>query len=189
MRHDQAVKVRLDPTVEQKKNLVQHFDCSCWWWNYALHLCIEAYKTTGKGLTVVALNKFLLKWLSEHYSQVLQATTQNPVTAYKNFFAGRAKYPRFNQYPQSVKVIDGVLKFPGHVGIVKAKIHRPIQEIIRTVTASMTLSGLQGDNPVASSDGKIAGINLGLRNFAIVALTTIKIGNQNAIGLGNQDCC
>jgi transposase len=33
--------------------------------------------------------------LSECYSQVLQATTLKLVTAYKNFFESRAKYPRF----------------------------------------------------------------------------------------------
>ncbi|MEQ8755265.1 MAG: transposase, partial [Coleofasciculus sp. G1-WW12-02] len=102
MRH-QAVKVRLYPTTEQQVILAQHFGCSRWWWNYALNLCIETYKATGKGLTRSALNAFLPKlkkqeeteWLSECYSQVLQATTLNLVTAYKNFFEGRARYPRF----------------------------------------------------------------------------------------------
>jgi len=84
MQH-QAVKVRLYPTTEQQEILSQHFGCSRWWWNHALNLCIETYKATGKGLTQVALNKFLphlkkekeTEWLSECYSQVLQATTRN----------------------------------------------------------------------------------------------------------------
>ena len=50
MQH-QAVKVRLYPTIEQQTILAQHFGCSRWWWNYALNMCIETYKTTGKGLT------------------------------------------------------------------------------------------------------------------------------------------
>jgi putative transposase len=99
-------------------------------------MCIETYKTTGKSLTQIALNKLLpnlkkpeeTQWLSECYSQVLQSTTLNLVTAYKNFFESRAKYPRFKskknrqsiQYPQSVKLVDDFLKFPGRVGIVKA---------------------------------------------------------------------
>jgi putative transposase len=192
MQH-QAVKVRLYPTIEQQEILSQHFGCSRWWWNYALNLCIETYKATGKSLSQSALNAFLPKlkkqeetqWLSECYSQVLQATTLNLVTAYKNFFEGRAKYPRFKakknrqsiQYPQSVKVVDGCLKFPGRVGIVKAKLHRPIEGTIKTVTVSMTPSGkyyasilmeLEGDNPTSSTDGKVAGIDLGLKDFAIV---------------------
>ena len=192
MRH-QAVKVRLYPTIEQQVILAQHFGCARWWWNHALNLCIETYQATGKGLSQSALNAFLPKlkkqedteWLSECYSQVLQATTLNLVTAYRNFFERRGLYPRFKakknkqsiQYPQSVKVVDGCLKFPGRVAKVKAKIHRPIEGTIKTVTVSMTPSGkyyasvlteLEGDNPQAGSDGKVAGIDLGLKDFAIV---------------------
>ncbi len=47
MQH-QAVKVRLYPTTEQQAILVQHFGYSRWWWNYALNMCIETYKATGK---------------------------------------------------------------------------------------------------------------------------------------------
>lgn len=153
MQH-QAIKVRLYPTIEQQQILAQHFGCSRWWWNYALKLCMETYKATGKGLTQIALNKLLPKlkkeeqteWLSSCYSQVLQSTTLNLVTAYKNFFEGRARYPRFKakknrqsiQYPQSVRVVDGCLKFPGRTGTVKAKVHRPIEGTIKTVTVSMT---------------------------------------------------
>lgn len=200
MRH-QAVKVRLYPTTEQQIILAQHFGCSRWWWNYGLSLCIETYKATGKGLGQTALNAFLpklkkqeeTKWLAECYSQVLQATTLNLTTAYKNFFDKKARYPRFKskkdrqsiQYPQSVTVINGNLKFPGRVGIVKAKIHRPIEGTIKTVTVSMAPSGsyyasvlmeLEGDNPpqvlnlgeVEGSNVKVAGIDLGLKEFAIV---------------------
>ncbi|GET44285.1 RNA-guided endonuclease InsQ/TnpB family protein [Microseira wollei] len=204
MQH-QAVKVRLYPTTEQQQILAQHFGCSRWWWNYALNLCIETYKATGKGLTQVALNKFLPKlkkeketeWLGSCYSQVLQATTLNLVTAYKNFFEGRAKYPRFKakrnrqsiQYPQSVKIVDSCLKFPGRVGIVKAKLHRPIEGTIKTVTISMTPSGKyyasvlteqEGENPNKSTDGKVAGIDLGIKDFAIVndGIKTSKYANH-----------
>ncbi|MEQ9354849.1 RNA-guided endonuclease InsQ/TnpB family protein [Coleofasciculus sp. F4-SAH-05] len=205
MRH-QAVKVRLYPTTEQQVILAQHFGCSRWWWNYALNLCIETYQATNKGLTRSALNALLPKlkkqeeteWLSECYSQVLQSTTLNLVTAYKNFFEGRARYPRFKakrnrqsiQYPQSVKIADGCLKFPGRVGVVKAKIHRSIEGTIKTVTVSMTPSGkyfasvlmeLEGDNPPTNTDGKVAGIDLGLKDFAIVndGVKTSKFANPN----------
>ncbi|MDP8964554.1 MAG: transposase, partial [Cyanobacteriota bacterium] len=203
MRH-LAIKVRLYPTIEQQEILAQHFGCSRWWWNYALNLCIETYKETGKGLTQIALNKLLpslkqqeeTNWLSECYSQVFQATTLNLVTAYKNFFQGRAKYPRFKskkgrqsiQYPQSVKVVNNSLKFPGRVGTVKAKLHRPVEGTIKTVTVSVNPSGkyyasilteLEGDYPLPSSEGKVAGIDLGLGEFAIVndGIKTSKFAN------------
>lgn len=213
MRH-QAVKVRLYPTIEQQEILSQHFGCARWWWNHALNLCIETYQATGKSLNQVALNAFLPKlkkqdetqWLADCYSQVLQATTLNLVTAYKNFFERRAKYPRFKakknkqsiQYPQSVKIVDGYIKFPGRVGLVKAKIHRPIEGKIKTVTVSMTPSGkyyasvlveTEGDTPAVSTDGKVAGIDLGLKDFAIVSdgVKTSKFANPKHLAKHEQN--
>ncbi|MEH1769875.1 RNA-guided endonuclease InsQ/TnpB family protein [Nostoc sp.] len=187
-----VVQVRLYPSVEQQIQLAQAFGCARWWWNYALNKSIETYKETGKGLSRAALNALLpeLKkaeetvWLSECYSQVLQATTLNLTTAYKNFFEKRAGFPKFKskhgkqsiQYPQNVKVVDGNVKLPGNIGVVKAKIHRAIEGKIKTVTISKTPSGkylasilteLEGENPLIS-EGKIYGIDLGLKHFAVV---------------------
>jgi putative transposase len=152
-----AVQVRIYPSKEQETQLARAFGCARWWWNYALNKSIETYKETGKGLSRAALNAFLplLKkaedtiWLGDCYSQVLQATTLNLTTAYKNFFDKRAGFPKFKskhgkqsiQYPQNVKVVDGNVKLPGNIGIVKAKIHRPIEGKIKTVTISKTPSG------------------------------------------------
>ncbi|MEH2383168.1 MAG: RNA-guided endonuclease TnpB family protein [Nostoc sp.] len=194
------MQVRLYPSLEQQIQLAQAFGCARWWWNYALNKSIETYKETGKGLSRVALNAFLpaLKkaeetiWLGDCYSQILQATTLNLTTAYKNFFAKRAGFPKFKskfgkqsiQYPQNVKIVDGDVKLPGNIGIVKAKIHRSIEGIIKTVTVSKTSSGkylasilteVEGvstplntsENP-RFSEGKIYGIDLGLKHFAVV---------------------
>ena len=189
-----AIKVRIYPTNEQKIILAQHFGCSRWWWNYALSHCIDTYKATGKGVTQSSLNAMLpklkkaseTKWLKDCYSQVFQATTLNLVTAYKNFFGGRARFPRFKarknkqsiQFPQNVKIDDGNLKFPGNVGVIKTKFDkRQIEGEIKTVTISMTPSGryfasiltqLEGDNPKPNYDGKVAGVDLGIKDFAIV---------------------
>ncbi|BAB74418.1 RNA-guided endonuclease InsQ/TnpB family protein [Anabaena sp. FACHB-709] len=230
-----VVQVRLYPSIEQKVQLAQAFGCSRWWWNYALNKSIETYKETGKGLTRAALNALLpnLKkaedtcWLADCYSQVLQATTLNLTTAYKNFFEKRAGFPKFKskhgkqsiQYPQNVKIVDGEsspvraasrreggfpsvgnwrsrsvsegftrkgnIKLPGNIGIVKAKIHRPIEGKIKTVTVSKTPSGkylasiltevegvstpLNTSEKPAITEGKIYGIDLGLKHFAVVS--------------------
>ena len=189
-----AVKIRLYPTPDQQVLLAQHFGCARWWWNYALNKSIETYKETGKGLGQSALNAFLPKlkkaeettWLAECYSQVLQAVTLNLTTAYKNFFDGRAKFPRFKskhgrqsiQYPQNVKVVDCTVKLPGNIGTVKAKIHRPIEGKIKTITVSKDPSGkyyasilveIEGDNPQISTEGKVVGVDLGLKHFAVTS--------------------
>jgi putative transposase len=196
-----VVQVRLYPSQEQQIQLAQAFGCARWWWNYALNKSIETYKETGKGLTRASLNALLpaLKkaedtiWLTDCYSQVLQATTLNLTTAYKNFFEKRAGFPKFKsrhgkqsiQYPQNVKIVDSNVKLPGNIGIVKAKIHRPIDGKIKTVTVSKTPSGkyfasiltesvaggqrptVEGETPVIT-EGKIYGIDLGLKHFAVV---------------------
>ena len=187
-----VVQVRLYPSLEQEVQLAQTFGCARWWWNYALNKSTLTYKETGKGLSRVALNAFLptLKkaedtiWLADCYSQVLQATTLNLTTAYKNFFEKRAGFPKFKskhgkqsiQYPQNVKIVDGNVKLPGNIGIVKAKIHRPLVGKIKTVTISKTPSGkyfasilteVEGENPTITF-GKIYGIDLGLKHFAVV---------------------
>ena len=189
-----AVKVRLHPTPEQEVLLAQHFGCARWWWNFGLNKSIETYRETGKGLGRSALNALLpvlkkdkeTEWLGECYSQVLQAVTLNLTTAYKNFFEGRARFPRFKskqgkqsiQYPQNVKVINGAVKLPGKVGTVKAKIHRQIEGTIKTVTVSKEPSGkyyasilteMEGENPSPSTEGRLIGIDLGLKHFAVTS--------------------
>ncbi|AOX04307.1 transposase [Moorena producens PAL-8-15-08-1] len=211
MKH-QAVKVRIYPTQEQVQILAQHFGCARWWWNYALNQCIETYKETGKGLSRSALNSMLPKlkkdektvWLKDCYSQVLQSVSLNLSRAYQNFFVrvsvaygqGRAKYPRFKsfhhrqsiQYPQYVKQVGDCLKFPGKLGVIKAKIHRELDGEIKTVTVSKTPSGkyyasvlmeYDSDDIKPSTDGKVIGIDLGIKDFAITydGKKTSKFGN------------
>jgi putative transposase len=162
-----------------------------WWWNYALNLCNETYKETGKGLTQIALNKVLplLKkseetaWLGECYSQVLQSTTLNLTKAFKNFFEKRVRYPRFKsyygkqsaQYPQNCLVVEGGIKVP-QVGVIKASIHRLFEGDLKTVTVTKTPTGkyyasllfdtLQ-EIPETVVTGSVIGIDLGVKDFAI----------------------
>jgi putative transposase len=67
--------------------------------------------------------------------------------------------------------------FPVLSALSKLALHRPIEGTIKTVTVSLTPSGkyyasvlteLEGDKPVACTDGKVAGIDLGLKDFAVV---------------------
>ena len=187
-----AIKVRLYPNDKQAQKLSQVMGSARWWYNFALNLCNETYKATGKGLNQIALNKYLPKlkkaeetsWLNDCYSQVLQSATLNLTKAFKNFFEGRTKYPRFKsyhgkqscQYPQNVKIVDGCLKIP-QLGLVKASIHRIFDGKIKTVTVSKTPTGkyfasilfeTEQDFPEVTITGKICGIDLGIKDFAIV---------------------
>ena len=96
-----AYKYRISPTSEQETLLAKSFGCARWFWNYALNLCQETYKNTGKGLSrgyiqglLTALKKEY-EWLKDPYSQCLQVVALNLSTAYKNFFDKRAMLPKF----------------------------------------------------------------------------------------------
>ncbi len=185
-----AVKVRLYPTPEQELALAKSFGCARWYWNFALNACIQHYQETGNSLKLATYKGMLpqLKkdypWLKEDcYSSVLQCVAINLDRAYKNFFEGRAKFPKFKskhhkqsiQYPQSVTVNGESLKVP-KIGEIKAVFHREIPGTIKTVTISKTptnkyfasiLCEIEGSEVKELGD-KIMGIDLGLKDFAIV---------------------
>jgi putative transposase len=185
-----ATKVRLYPTPEQELALAKSFGCARWYWNFALNACIQHYQETEKSLKLATYKGMLpqLKkeypWLKEDcYSSVLQCVAINLDKAYKNFFEGRAKFPKFKskhhqqsiQYPQSVTVVNQTLKVP-KIGEIKAIFHREITGTIKTVTISKTptnkyfasiLCEVEATDLKESGD-KIIGIDLGLKDFAIV---------------------
>ncbi|MEH2297201.1 RNA-guided endonuclease InsQ/TnpB family protein [Nostoc sp.] len=185
-----AIKVRLYPTTEQKTALFKSFGCARWYWNYALNACIQHARQTAKSLPLKIYKGLLpaLKveypWLKQDcYSSVLQCVAINLDKAYKNFFDGRAKFPKFKskfdkqsiQYPQSVTLIDNKLKIP-KIGEVKAVFHRLVEGIIKTVTISKTATDkyfasilVEVESTLHESGGdRILGIDLGLKDFAIV---------------------
>jgi putative transposase len=185
-----AVKVRLYPTDTEKLMLAKSFGCARWWWNYALNACIQHYSETGNTLKLSVYKAYLpqLKveypWLKEDcYSAVLQCVAINLNKAYTNFFEGRSKFPKFKskhhkqsiQYPQNVTIIEDCLKIP-KIGVVKAVFHRPIEGKIKTVTISKTPTDKyfasvlceDEDNVGQLKGDKILGIDLGIKDFAIV---------------------
>ena len=105
--------------------------------------------------------------------------------AFVNFFEGRTKYPRFKskhgrqsiQYPQNVRLEGSQLVLP-KVGSITAKVHRPIEGNIKTVTISMNPDGRyfaalcldDGSEKLApSAEGKAVGVDLGVTHFAITS--------------------
>ncbi|PPT08687.1 Mobile element protein [Geitlerinema sp. FC II] len=187
-----AYKYRIYPTHEQQATLAKSFGCCRWYWNYALNLCQETYRTTGKGLSRGYLQGLLpaLKkeypWLKEDvYSQCLQVVALNLSTAYRNFFEKRAKLPRFKSkhgrqsisYPQNVKFEGTYIKLP-KVGLVPCRQHRSFEGKIKTVTLSQNPDGKyyasvlvenKKEPPLLSTEGKAIGIDLGLTDFAITS--------------------
>jgi putative transposase len=188
-----AVKVRIYPSIEQQSHLAQAFGCVRFVWNQSLAAMSQTYKETGKGISAFTMKKQIpvwkteYEWLKECYSQCLQSSVLNLSQAFINFFDGRTGYPTFKkrqgrqsmQYPQNVKILsDAEIKFPGNLGVVKAKVHRDCVGILRTVTVSRMPDGRYYasllmddgiDNPVTSEEGKAVGIDLGLLDFVVTS--------------------
>ena len=186
-----VVKVRIYPTKQQKIELSQAMGCTRWLWNRFLALTNETYKNTGKGLSRYDLQSQLpslkkeFEWLADTYSQCLQVVCLNLSRAFINFFEKRSQYPRFKSkhgkqslaYPQNVKLGDDFLKFP-MIGEIYAKIHRPIEGKIKTVTLTKNKADQYyasvlfedgKEQPKPSTEGKTIGLDMGLTDFCITS--------------------
>lgn len=100
-----AFKYRFYPTEEQRIILAQTFGCARVVYNKALSLRQESYiknkEKVSYHATSVALTEWKKQeeftWLNEVSSVPLQQSLRHLQKAYTNFFAGRAKYPKFKK--------------------------------------------------------------------------------------------
>ena len=196
-----ATKIRLYPTAEQCEALSKQFGSVRWLWNRALDMKSTAWKEHKENLSCYTIKAMLpqwkeeFPWLKETHSQVLQQVLLNLDTAYKNFFAKRAKHPNFKkkhaakqsiQYPQGVKTKDESLVYLPKVGWTKAVIHRELVGKIKTVTVSTSSTGkyfasiLTDDGieapPSISHIEAIEAIDAGIKDL-VVTSTGWKSGN------------
>jgi len=185
-----AQKIRIYPNPEQQQQLAKAMGCCRFWWNYALNICNQTYKETGKGISRSGLNALLPELKKEHewlktdvYSQSLQQTTLNLSRAFINFFEKRARYPKFKSkhgkqsvaFPQHTSIQGDDLKLP-KIGLVKAVFDRRYAGKIKTITISKNSTGryfasiiYEVEACFRSGNGdKILGIDLGVKDFAIV---------------------
>ena len=199
-----ATQVRLYSTQNQKIQLAPTFGGAGWWWNYHLNKLIELYKKTGKKIGSSALNTLLpgLKksdrsaGLGECYSQLLPANTLTSTTAYTKFIDKNAGFTEFKyqhkkqsvHYPQDVKKVEGNVKKIRNFGKGTPKIHKLIEGKIPTVIISNNSSGkslisiltaIKGESQT-TKEGRIYGIDLGVKHFAIVTEGEKKFKYDNA---------
>ena len=180
-----AVKTRIYPNKEQSEKLASHFGAARWVWNDALAFKQKQYKEHNEALSGYTLKARLpilkkeYSWLKDAPSQSLQQSILNLDRAFRNFFARRARFPRFKsrrskqsiQYPQGVKVEEYRIQLP-KVGWVKAKVHRALYGRLKTVTVSKSATGkyyasLLFDTPEESRKyidviDKVIGVDLGI---------------------------
>ncbi len=105
MKQLRGFRFRFYPTPAQKLELAQTFGCGRYIYNWALSLKIAQYEESQKSLSYQELSKELTKlkkdpekpWLRQVSSVPLQQKLRHLDTAFKNFFQGKTKYPRFKK--------------------------------------------------------------------------------------------
>ena len=156
-----AYKYRLYPTKDQEELLLKHFGCVRYIYNWGLDYKTKHYKETNKNIGYMqiagkdgALSKLKKEnaWLKEVNSQSLVSALGNLDRAYSNFFAHRAKFPKFKkksekqsfQVPQSGRfdVRNNRIYIPKFKDGIYCKIHRKLPKGRQgTITISKNPSG------------------------------------------------
>ncbi|NTU84497.1 MAG: helix-turn-helix domain-containing protein, partial [Chloroflexales bacterium] len=148
--HQKAYRYRLMPTAEQEAVFFQWAGARRWVFNWSLARRQAHYRATGKSLTVTQLCAELtaLKrqpetaWLREMNAQSLQQAIRDLDKAFGNFFARRAKFPRFRskrrdrptfRLPAEVR-LEGEQLYVPKVGLVQLILHRPVEGVVKSAT-------------------------------------------------------
>ena len=105
MKQLRGFKYRFYPTSAQRLELAQTFGCTRYVFNWALSLRTNSYYQDNVSLSYTDTSNALTKlkkdplkpWLKAVSSVPLQQGLRHLNTAFKNFFAGRSKYPRFKK--------------------------------------------------------------------------------------------
>ena len=199
-----TLKIRLLPTSEQEELFWKHIDCSRYIWNWALAKQEESYKNGEKYISAFTMIKRLpsLKeenpWLKEVSSSSLQTVVRDQEKAYREFFKGTHKHPRFKKrktatksYPvrcNSVYFQDGKVniekvgkvKYQTNYNVPQGRGCKFINPRIKLQGKKWILTvGVECENQAAELTDETMGIDLGVKDLAIVAYGNLKLRYKN----------
>ena len=190
-----AIKYRIYPNVKQKELIHKHFGCSRIVYNHFLDYrqkqfalgIKETYFTMQKQLTILKAQQDY-QYLNECNSQSLQMALRQLVSAFDNFFAKRAQYPRFKSkkhskqsfaIPQNI-ILDPLAKrviIPKFKEGIKTRIHRKLpngavikQAFISCVADEYYISlSYETNEPIPKSKiiESAVGLDMGLESLLI----------------------
>ena len=100
-----AYRYRFYPSHEQRQALDGSFGAARWVWNRSLEYPTKAYRRRGESVTGVDFSRLLTRlkathrygWLRDTPATALTQKLRDRDRAFRNFFAGRAKHPRFRK--------------------------------------------------------------------------------------------
>jgi putative transposase len=188
-----AYRYRFYPTLEQVVNLNQTFGCVRYVYNRSLRYRQDAWFERQENTSYLQNSALLTAWkkesecvwLNDVSSVPLQQVLRHLQTGYKNFFQGRAKYPKFKkkdghqsaEYTTSAFKWDGeLLKLAKQVDPLNICWSRRFEGTPTTVTVSRAPSGkyfvsfLVEESiallPVVNS---IVGIDVGIKDVIVTS--------------------
>jgi len=107
-----SYRIRAYPNGAQRRLLDRWLGAARWLWNTALEIRCEAYRECGLTLTGNDISRWLTswkrtaghEWLAEVPATCLTQCLRDQDAAFSNFFAHRARYPRFKRKSTSGSV-------------------------------------------------------------------------------------
>ena len=105
-----SIKVRLNPNNKQLTKLFQYAGSARFAYNWAISREEENHKQGNKFLSDMDLRKEFTqlkklqeyKWLNEISNNVTKQAIKDACSAYKNFFKGQSKFPKFKSRKHSI---------------------------------------------------------------------------------------
>ena len=154
-------------------------------------MCIDAYEKTGKSLSIYECMRMVTElrkaedtaWLAEADSTALQQSLRDLGKAFGNFYKRRnqeAGFPRFKKKmarksyrTTKVRIVDSSHVYIPKLGMVKARITRPVEGKIVSATIKQVPSGkyfivftcTDIPEPPKAKTGKATGIDLGIASL------------------------
>lgn len=189
-----ALRFRLYPTPDQAIFFAQTAGVCRVVWNLALEQR-ETFGRRGRAITYVAqagelkLLKAEYPWVAAAPHHCLQQALKDLETAFRNFFEGRARYPRYRRKgardcfrfpdPKQFRIdVESDRMFLPKAKWVRARLHRPIEGIPKSITISReadawyasVLCEVKRLDP-APVDGPAIGVDLNAEQGSEIALS------------------
>jgi putative transposase len=192
MQQMQAYKFEIMPIGEQERNMRRYAGACRFVFNKALAWQIEAYDkdntvnfSYAKLANLLPVWKKEFVWLCESPSQTLQQVLKDLERGYKNFFAKRAKFPKFKKrgksdsfrFPQGCELdeANARIRLP-KLGWMRYRKSRDILGEVKNVTLSKVrdkwFMSVQTErevkDPIPKATSSI-GIDMGIKRFATMS--------------------
>ncbi|GGW67701.1 RNA-guided endonuclease InsQ/TnpB family protein [Vreelandella hamiltonii] len=190
---ERAFKYRFYPTPEQATLLARTFGCVRFVWNAVLRYRTDAFYQRQEKIGYTDASAFLTQlkkqpdtaFLAEVSSVPLQQCLRHQQTAFKNFFAKRARYPSFKskKHRQSATFASSAFSYrDGKITLAKCseplsiRWSRELPSAPGTVTVSKDAAGryfisclCKVDTDALPITPKMVGIDLGLKDLFVTS--------------------